>query len=96
MDYTKGSEMAVLWDTLYNTEINLTQWASDHGILGAFTGNLRRAYAVGVNADGEPVVTGYGFASSVQSGWTGYVLTLPEPASLMLLMLGLPVLHRRR
>ena len=97
MDYTLGMERAVLWDLNAGTVLDLTQFATDNGILGDFTGNLRRAYAVGVDGEGNPVVTGYGFASAIDADdWTGYVLTLPEPASLTLLALGGLVLLRRR
>jgi len=58
------SERAVLWDTgdadTNNwTALDLTDYATSEGIMGSFT-KLERAYSVGVNADGRPVVTGYG------------------------------------
>jgi hypothetical protein len=101
MDYSYGMEKAVLWDLhdINNiTALDLTQYATDHGILGAFTGNLRRAYAMGIDAQGNPVITGTGYASSLEAdGWTGYVLTLPEPTTVLLLALGgAAVLRRRR
>jgi len=57
-------ERAVLWDTgdadTNNwTALDLTDYATSEGIMGSFT-KLERAYSVGVNADGYPVVTGYG------------------------------------
>jgi len=57
-------ERAVLWDTgdadTNNwTALDLTDYATSEGIMGSFT-KLERAYSVGVNADGHPVVTGYG------------------------------------
>jgi len=94
MDYTLGTgEKAVIWiwDGSSWNEIDLTQWASDHGILDGFS-RLTRAYAVGVS-DGNPVITGYGDHTD---GVRGFVLTLPEPATLCLLLLGLPMLRRRR
>lgn len=101
MDYTNGIELAVLWDLrdLNNIQItNLTQFATDAGILDGFTGNLRRANAMGIDANGNPVITGIGYnASAEANGWTGYVLTVPEPATLTFLALGgLAMLRRRR
>ncbi len=77
LDFTRGMELAVLWDTCTGTEIDLTQFAADNGILGDFTLNLRRAYSVGVNADGAPVVTGWGVDTNVAV--IGFVMTLPSP-----------------
>jgi hypothetical protein len=102
MDYSYGNELAVLWDLRDAnpanwTALNLTAFANSQGVLGAFSGNLRRAYAVGVDALGQPVVTGYGYAPTIQAGWTGYVMTVPEPTAVMLLALGgLLVMRRRR
>lgn len=101
MDHTTGVELAVLWDLndLNNiTVTDLTAYATSQGILGAFTGNLRRAYAMGINGSGERVITGVGYASSIEaSGWSGFVLTIPEPATLAFLALGgLAMLRRRR
>jgi hypothetical protein len=77
MDFTRGLERAVLWDTQLMTILDLTDWATSAGILGPFTGNLRRGYSVGVNDLGQPVVTGYGYASDLSTdAFTGYVLTL--------------------
>jgi len=95
MDYV-GMEKAVLWDTQLGTVTDLTTYATNAGILGAFTGNLRRAYSVGVNGLGQPVITGYGYAPSIQTGYTGFVLTIPEPATLSFLALGGLAMLRRR
>lgn len=100
MDYSMGREMAVLWDLrdLDNiVAIDLTAYATEHGILGPFDGNLRRATAIGINADGNPVITGIGYAQTLEAnGWTGFVLTIPEPATLTFLGLGALALLRRR
>lgn len=103
MDYSFGNEKAVLWDLrdMGNiTAIDLSAFAAEQGILGSFVngvaGNaLRRGYAVGINGEGNPVVTGYGY-SSLNSGWTGYVLTVPEPTSVLFLFIGGLFLVRRR
>ena len=101
MDYSYGIEKAVLWDLrdLSNIQaIDLTQFAIDHGILGPFTGNLRRGTAIGIDAQGNPVIAGVGYAGSLEaSGWTGFVMVVPEPATLSFLALGgLALLRRRR
>jgi hypothetical protein len=103
MDFTgAGIEKAVLWNLndpnpANWTVLDLTQFAIDEGILGPFTGNLRRAIAMGLNAQGQPVITGVGFAPTLDgAGWTGFVLTVPEPTSLVLLALGGLALMRRR
>jgi len=89
-----GGEQAVLWDLtgVSPTVLDLTAFATGQGIMGDFT-NLFKSYSVGVNANGEPVVAGRG---STAGGEVGWVLTVPEPASLLLLALGLPFLRRRR
>jgi len=94
-DATSGVEKAVLWDIRDAdpgnwTVLDLTEWADVHGILGPFTGNLRRAIAMGINPDtGIPVITGVGYASSLEaSGWTGFVFEVPEPSTVTLLVIG--------
>ena len=98
MDYTLGTEKAVLWDLrdLNNIkEKDLTDLAIGLGILGDFTLNLRRAYSVGVNGDGVPVITGQGYYTDATLH--GFVMTIPEPATLSFLALGgLALLRRRR
>lgn len=97
MDYSRGSERAVLWDTVLMKEYDLTDYASYKHILDGFTGNLRRAYAVGVDGSGHPVITGWGV---VQPGTLtrGFVLTMdiPEPGTMAFLLLGSLALLRRR
>lgn len=98
MDYTKGIELAVLWNTVNKKEFNLNQYCIDKGILDGFTGNLRRAYAVGENALGQPVITGRGYYTA-DAQYRGFVLTMdiPEPATVGFLALGgLALLRRRR
>jgi hypothetical protein len=107
MDYT-GMERAALW---FQTQdgtwrvIDLTTWANDHGVLGSFTGNLRRAYTIGLMNDGHGdkyVVAGMGVAydeGSTVALTRGFVLTMdfPEPATMAFLALGgLFMLRRRR
>lgn len=88
----RGTEKAVLWDTQLNTVTDLTQFAIDYGLNDDFT-RLSRAYAVGVNALGQPVVGGTGVHTD---GIRGFVLTVPEPATVSLLVLGGLALLRRR
>ena len=61
---TEKGERAALWDTgdadANNwTVVDLTEIAASEGVLGSFT-KLERAYSVGVNESGYPVITGYG------------------------------------
>ena len=63
MNY-RGQEKAVLWDTGDATPANwtvvdLTERATSEGILGSWT-TLTRAFSVGTNSAGNPVVTGRG------------------------------------
>jgi hypothetical protein len=63
MNY-RGAERAVLWDTgnanpANWTVLDLTERAAAEGILGNFT-VLYRAFSVGTNAAGNPVITGVG------------------------------------
>lgn len=101
MDYSYGYELAVLWDLrdMNSIEVvDLTAFADANGVLGPFDGNLRRATGVGINGDGDPVITGIGWAESLDdAGWTGFVLTIPEPTTVLFLALGgLTLLRRRR
>lgn len=93
MNYV-GMEKAVLWDTVNGTVLDLTNFAAITGILGDMTGNLRRAYSVGVNADGYPVVAGYGVNSALSG--RAWVMTVPEPTTLIFLALGALGILRRR
>jgi hypothetical protein len=63
MNY-RGAEKAVLWDTgdanpANWTVVDLTERAAAEGILGDFT-VLYRAFSVGTNSTGNPVITGVG------------------------------------
>ena len=97
MDYV-GMERAALWGNLNDPNpanwwvINLTTWANDHGILGDFA-SLTRAYTMGIDGSGQLVIGGTGSAG----GTRGFILTIPEPATLAFLALGgLAMLRRRR
>lgn len=100
MDYT-GMEKAALWDTQTNTVIDLTTWAASQGILDGFTGNLRRAYTIGVDSLGRPVIGGMGVyyapGDTVTALTRGFILTIPEPGTMVFLVVGgLALLRRRR
>ncbi len=63
MNY-RGKETAVLWDTSHPNPANWTvndlyALAAANGVADIFL-DLSRAYSVGVNADGDPVITGRG------------------------------------
>jgi hypothetical protein len=102
MDYT-GMERAAIWTSSGVTD--LTTLATNLGILGGFTGNLRRAYTIGEDGSGNLVIGGMGVWYDVGSTVAltrGFLLTiapadLPEPATLSFLALGgLALLRRRR
>ncbi|MDM8004959.1 MAG: hypothetical protein QUV05_02240 [Phycisphaerae bacterium] len=88
-------EQAMLWDLTGPTPVatHLNTFFTDLGLMGDFT-NLFKPYSVGVNANGEPVVSGRGYISS--GAEVGWVATLPEPAGVVLLALGSLLLRRRR
>lgn len=93
MNY-RGSEKAFLWDTQTGHMVDLTKFAAANGILGDFTGNLRRAYSVGVDDAGNVIVTGTGVTSDLVT--RGFVMVVPEPATLAFLAIGGLALVRRR
>jgi len=69
----RGAQKAVLWDTgdanpANWTVTDLTDVATSEGILGGFT-TLTRAYSVGVNSSGKPVITGIGVNGGVTRGF---------------------------
>jgi len=88
-------EQAILWDLTGATPvaIHLNTFFTNLGLMGDFT-DLFKPYSVGVNASGEPVVSGRGTVSS--GAEVGWVATVPEPATFGLLLLGLPLMLRRR
>jgi len=105
MDYRGMEKAAIWWKTNSGAwqVTDLTDLATSLGILDGFTGNLRRAYTVGVDpATGHYVVGGMGvyYASGSTVALTrGFVMTLPfpEPATMAFLALGgLALLRRRR
>lgn len=95
--FTGTGNRAVMYDLsdLGNIqEIDLTSWAAGRGVLRSFT-QLNKAYSIGVDGDGNYLVTGYGTITG--GAVRGFVLKIPEPASLAFLTLGaLPLLRRRR
>lgn len=100
MDYSYGSERAVLWnisDVNNITVIDLTALATSAGQLGTWgaVNGLRKAFAVGVDGAGNPVVAGRGL-NSLNTGWTPFVMTVPEPTTVLFLALGGLAMLRRR
>lgn len=88
-------DRAVLWDltdTGNITVLDLTDWASDNSLLGGFS-HLSRATSVGINGDGDLVITGLGI---YEGNNRAFVLTIPEPATLIFLSLGFVFMRRRR
>ena len=80
----RGAEKAVLWDTgdanpANWTVTDLTDLATSEGILGGFT-TLTRAYSVGTNAAGKPVVTGIGINGGVTRAFVMVVSAATPPA----------------
>jgi hypothetical protein len=82
---TQKTQKAVIWDTgdpdsSNWTIVDLTELAAAEGILGNFT-KLDRAYGVGVNAAGLPVVTGYGryFDGNGTTNRAFVMVVLPRP-----------------
>jgi hypothetical protein len=94
-----GAESAVLWYLDKNgwQVIDLTAWASAHGVLGDFT-RLTRGYSVGVDkSTDEVVIAGIGGNSLGQTQGFALRMYVPEPATLAFLSLGgLALLRRRR
>jgi hypothetical protein len=77
----RSAERAVLWDTgdanpANWTVTDLTDLATSEGILGGFT-RLTRAYSIGFDGSGNPVITGYGDYFDGSATWTrGFVMTV--------------------
>jgi len=94
------TERAVLWslpnpaDPNTWSVLDLTDFATSAGILDGFS-RLSRARSVGVDENGNVYVSGLGYAAGTGAS-RGFVLMVPEPATLGLLLLGLPLLRGRR
>lgn len=100
----QGVWHAMLWDTADPdpskwTYLDLWNFAQAKGIMDGFT-RLERVWSVGLQpGTGYPVVTGTGVWSPDGGATTysrGFVMVVPEPATVGLLLLGLPLLRRRR
>jgi hypothetical protein len=74
--------------------MDLTALAAQNGILDGWT-RLSRAYSVGVDANGNAVVTGVGVYAGASRA---FVMVVPEPSAAVLAGLGLYTLlvFRRR
>ncbi len=83
MNY-RGAERAVLWDTgdpnsANWTVLDLTERAAAEGILDGFT-SLSRAYSVGTNSTGYPVITGVGaYVSGGVTNSRAFVMVVGTP-----------------
>ncbi len=84
MNY-RSAEHAVIWDTgdpnpANWTVTDLTDLATSQGILGGFT-LLSRAYSIGMDGSGNPVITGIGTYNDGVANWTrGFVMTITSVA----------------